>query len=309
MADFGYFSDTDDSAVEDLITQTKDLSVLEQVAAINCSGFTDSVLPTELERRFSKLKSFPATKPKTSINNDHTDGVKSLHHSKSEVFSDSKQNPDGKEGSERKSVSGYDSSPLNSSDSSVQNEIFSESKKKADGKMNLKENSKRGSVSVSVPSPSDHSKSKPKSKSFFSPLSSPSSWMDSPSPPQKKGCFWCSPKSSSKKKSRENPVFGNDLDWGKNDELLSDLSIFSVKEQEKILKKAMKEEEKERYRTATMYKRFSLQDLVHFILHQISNYMLNRSSNNVKTAWQLIFQTSKVMELVKMEQLTGKGSM
>lgn len=34
------------------------------------------------------------------------------------------------------------------------------------------------------------------------------------------------------------------VQWGKNDEMLSDMSTFSVKEQEKRLKKALEEEEK-----------------------------------------------------------------
>uniref|UniRef100_A0A3Q7IA21 Uncharacterized protein n=2 Tax=Solanum subgen. Lycopersicon TaxID=49274 RepID=A0A3Q7IA21_SOLLC len=35
-----------------------------------------------------------------------------------------------------------------------------------------------------------------------------------------------------------------ELKWGKDDELLSDLSIFSSKNQEKLMKKAMVEQEK-----------------------------------------------------------------
>ncbi|KAL3333131.1 hypothetical protein AABB24_033281 [Solanum stoloniferum] len=61
MADFSFLSDSDnEKAVEELLSQAMDQSVLEQVAAINCSGFTDSVLPTQLETRFRKLKSLPA---------------------------------------------------------------------------------------------------------------------------------------------------------------------------------------------------------------------------------------------------------
>ncbi|KAL9447758.1 hypothetical protein AB3S75_015267 [Citrus x aurantiifolia] len=257
MADFGNFSDTDEeSAVEDVITQAKELSVLEQVSAINCSGFTDdSVLPTELESRFRKLKSFPATvKPKTHINDNHhhiEKRTQSLHHhsnpiSKAELLSDSKQNPGGKPGlGTAKSISSCDSSPSSA--------IFSESKQNSGGEIYFKENSRHGSFSASASVPvvavSSKLKLKSKSKSFSSPLSSPSSWMDlpssPPSPPQRKGCFWCSPKSASKKKSRESPIFGDDLDWGnKNDEFLLDLNTFSVKEQEKILKKAMKEQER-----------------------------------------------------------------
>ncbi|KAM2530556.1 hypothetical protein EV2_028849 [Malus domestica] len=60
MVDFSfYLSDTDESAVDDLISQAQDLCVLDQVSTFKCSGFTDSLLPTELESRFCKLKSFP----------------------------------------------------------------------------------------------------------------------------------------------------------------------------------------------------------------------------------------------------------
>ncbi|KAK2988618.1 hypothetical protein RJ640_002583 [Escallonia rubra] len=65
MGDFTLLSDSDDDrAVEELLAQAKDHSVLEQVAAINCSGFTpDSSLPTHLETRFRKLKSFLSREP------------------------------------------------------------------------------------------------------------------------------------------------------------------------------------------------------------------------------------------------------
>jgi hypothetical protein len=65
MADFWYLSDTNKSAVEELISQAQDLCVLEQVSAINCSSFTDSsVLPANLHSSFHKLKSFQLIKPK-----------------------------------------------------------------------------------------------------------------------------------------------------------------------------------------------------------------------------------------------------
>lgn len=62
MADFSYMSDSDEADIDELISQTKDLCILEQISAINCSGFADSPLPSELESRFRKLKSFPETK-------------------------------------------------------------------------------------------------------------------------------------------------------------------------------------------------------------------------------------------------------
>ncbi|KAK2661969.1 hypothetical protein Ddye_000543 [Dipteronia dyeriana] len=213
MANFGYFSDTDDSAVDELISQAKELCVLEQVSAVNCSGFTDSLLPTELEQRFRKLKPFPATKPKPPTNINDTHYAKSLPHSKRQV--------DHKAECETFSVP-----PINSS---MENETLLDSKQKP----------------VSVPKLKSSSKS-----SCSSPLSPSDSWKisrsRSPSPPLKSGCLWCSPKSSSKKKSKdnENRVLSSCLDWGKTDEFLSDLNAFSAKEQQKVLKKAIKEEEK-----------------------------------------------------------------
>lgn len=55
--------------------------------------------------------------------------------------------------------------------------------------------------------------------------------MDSLSSPlsllQRNGCFLCSPKSVSKKKSKKSLILGDDLDLlVKNDEFLSDLKFF-----------------------------------------------------------------------------------
>ena len=66
--------------------------------------------------------------------------------------------------------------------------------------------------------------------------------------PQGLACCFCfsTKKSSYAKKSKSiNGVLGSDhTEWPKNDEILSDLSTFSVKEQERRLKKALEEEEK-----------------------------------------------------------------
>ncbi|KAK4401063.1 hypothetical protein Sango_1212400 [Sesamum angolense] len=60
-----FFSDSDgEKAVEDLLSQAMESTVLEQVAAINCAGFTDSGLPSHLETRFQRLKSFPSSTAK-----------------------------------------------------------------------------------------------------------------------------------------------------------------------------------------------------------------------------------------------------
>lgn len=54
-----------DSAVEQILCEAMDLHVLEQISSINLSGVSsDALLPTDLETRFRKLKSFPAANPK-----------------------------------------------------------------------------------------------------------------------------------------------------------------------------------------------------------------------------------------------------
>lgn len=101
-------------------------------------------------------------------------------------------------------------------------------------KKEVKAKSKHGAVSC----PS-------KSGSLFSPRSSSNSLMDhSPSPPRKTGCFCCTPKKDSKKKSKENWTSASVLGWNNSDELLSDLGSFSSKHQQKMMKKAIKEEKK-----------------------------------------------------------------
>ncbi|OWM65029.1 uncharacterized protein LOC116205990 [Punica granatum] len=269
MADFS--SDTDDSsAVEELISQTRDLCVLEQVAAINCSGFSDSPLPPDLDSRFRRLKSFPLTKPHSSAPpgrqrpeaapTDRNGGAK-FEEEKSESSSASadgggrsKQScsrsvsfpvssnfEDFEEGKRVSKLTGKSGkiketekerklgilTPSDSSDSSMEDDIFSPSE------LNIEEKSR------------SRSKSKSKLGSASSPLGSSRSWMNSPSPPRKTGCFWCSPKKASPKiKSKENRVKGMSFDWSQQDDILSDLGIFSKKEQQKMLKKAMKEEER-----------------------------------------------------------------
>lgn len=209
MADFRYLSDTDDevesAAVEELISQAKDLCVLEQVAAIRCSSFTDSVLPTDLESRFRKLKSFPLTNNKPNKPKPDCSAIAD--------FSLSKTPPN----------------PKSPPDLSVEKGVFSD----------LEEN----------PDPVLKHES---SKSSKSPSGSTSSMDFSPSPRKKTGCFfWLSPKKASshdhhhkKKKKKSKKSKENGLDWDMDHEFLSDLSTFSTKKQQKMLKKAMKEEEK-----------------------------------------------------------------
>lgn len=230
MADFAFFSDSDeDKAVEAILSQAQDQIVLEQVAAINCSGFTDSSLPTHLETRFQKLKSFPVSNPKSSIRSVSdldaksvkTNGLSASKSVKDESFLPTKKTPGGEMGNESNSEANSvgKMGPIHSK--SVEGDIFSPVKKNPERKTAKGSKSSRGSSSRWDSS------------------------TESNSPPQKSGCFWCSPKKSSKKKSgKENNFLGVNFDWEKDDDLLADLEAFSVEGQKRLSKKAMKEEER-----------------------------------------------------------------
>ncbi|KAH7515104.1 hypothetical protein FEM48_Zijuj11G0160700 [Ziziphus jujuba var. spinosa] len=267
MADFSFLSDTDESAVDELISQAQDLCILEQVSTINCSSFVDSLLPSDLESRFRKLKTFPQTNSKLRGKTPLDSSVKGKEGDSdgasdedSEIFSPTKQNADKKSDFKKKSQSGISSLPPDSKDFSVQKEVLKEN---SDGKRGSKSEAIHESVSSSTdssisslenailsdskrnPDKKKCSNRKSKTGSFSSPLGSSNSLMrSSPSPPKKAGCFWCSPKKNSSRKSKENRGSVLDFDCSIGDETFSDLGTFSRKEQEKILRKALKEEEK-----------------------------------------------------------------
>ncbi|OMO93737.1 hypothetical protein COLO4_16714 [Corchorus olitorius] len=208
MADLGFFSDTDESAVEEVISQAKDLCVLEQLSALNCSSFSDSVLPSDLDSRFRRLKSFPVTlshshttypKPKPKPDEDHL--FDSIGHSPRRKYP-SKPNPKPDEDHHFDSV----------------------------GHSPRRKHPSKPSPPPSSPPPVSDS-SPTSCRSFGSRLPPDSS------PPQKTGCFWCSPKRLSKKNNK-------DRDRMLGDEFESDLASFSVKEHEKILNKLIKEQDK-----------------------------------------------------------------
>lgn len=248
MVGFTDLSDTDESLIDEIISQAQDSCILDQLSALNCASFTDSSLPTHLESRFRNLKSFPPTKP-----NRTNTAPPPPHHSKAQNFSPSKETPHEKTCLDPKLQSGYVSSPSNSLDSSPV-------KANSPGENGLKAKSRHGSGSGSSHVSEESSmsslfkpnqdkekclKQNPKSGSLCSPRSTSNSYMGSPSPPRKAGCFWCSPKKDSpKKKIKENWGVGNVVGWDKSDELLSDLGSFASKKQQKMLKKAMKEEQK-----------------------------------------------------------------
>ncbi|XVE57240.1 hypothetical protein DITRI_Ditri04bG0075600 [Diplodiscus trichospermus] len=197
MEDFGFLSDADESAVDEVISQAQDLCVLEQLSAINCSAFTHSVLPSDLDSRFRRLKSFPVPVNQKTNQIPDKDYISYYKPSDSPHRTDPftpKRSP---------------SSPVSTSDSFPQNSLFSPSKTQIRSTSN--------------------------SRSFASPLP-----LDS-SPPKKAGCFWCSPKRLSKKQKKENRVLDPAFD---SDEFLSDLATFPVKRQQKMLNKAIKEQDK-----------------------------------------------------------------
>ncbi|KAK6129834.1 hypothetical protein DH2020_036420 [Rehmannia glutinosa] len=165
-----FFSDSDgEKAVEEVLSQAMDSTILEQVAAINCAGFTDSGLPSHLETRFQRLKSLPSSTAKPA------------------------------------SLS---------------------------------------TKSLSLPHRPEFKKGDSVNEAKY-PNSSEGWGERSVSPPVKSGCFLCSPKKVSRKKNKENRGLDLGLDWGKHDdELLSDLSNFSVSSQRKMIKKAMEDEER-----------------------------------------------------------------
>ncbi|OMO91353.1 hypothetical protein CCACVL1_07142 [Corchorus capsularis] len=204
MADLGFFSDTDESAVEEVISQAKDLCVLEQLSALNCSSFSDSVLPSDLDSRFRRLKSFPVTlsqshttypkpKPKPKPDEDHL--FDSIGHSPRRKYP-FKPNPKPDE-------------------DHLFDSIGHSPRRKHPSKPNQR----------------------PSSPPPVSDSSSTSSRSIASSPPQKTGCFWCSPKRLSKKNNK-------DRDRMLGDEFVSDLASFSLKETQKILNEAIKEQDK-----------------------------------------------------------------
>ncbi|KAL6547665.1 hypothetical protein OROHE_009370 [Orobanche hederae] len=214
------FSDSDgEKAVEELLSQAMDSTILEQVAAINCAGFSDSGLPSQLETRFQRLKSFPSsTTPKPA-----SLSTKSFNLSHPPDSSDERYVGKGRGIVPPTRPTKSPEEKLCSSDIG---EGFSPFKENRRGKM---EKNGRGKSPTSS----------------FSSYSSEGFSGRSVSPPVKSGCFLCSPKKvSSKKKNKENKGLDLGFDWGKKDELLSNLSNFSVNSQKKMKKKAVEEEER-----------------------------------------------------------------
>ncbi|KAJ0666570.1 hypothetical protein HanPI659440_Chr17g0668281 [Helianthus annuus] len=318
MADEFSFTDSEDErAVEDVLSQALDQSVLEQIAAINCSSFSSKDnLPFDLENRFRKLKSlptattatgarFPPSKSKSFIPRSGADSVDFERVSdlkngsdkpspftgdpkqRSEEYSDEKKgsNSRSKLKSDFRKTKSYSSESSPSSDDSEQHsdrnldEKIGTSRSKPKSSSNSKKfretkslksksrndssesslehsdgnlDEKIGTDSRSKLKSSSNSRKtkslKSKSRTDTWSVSSPESESRSVSPARRGiGCLWCSPKKEKRKQGKENlnrlssfsSSLGNDYEYD-----VEFLKTFSVKEQKKIMRKAMKEEEK-----------------------------------------------------------------
>lgn len=268
MGDYGYLSDTDDSAVEELISQAKELSALEQIAAINCSSFTDSsTLPHDLESRFRRLKTLPSARPdpvSSKVSNKNLTHSKSVatSHPKDPDLSGNRRNPVNKSGfDEDSSVPSRNERDLGTERSSRAGRLDSDgsgdfSAAKRAQKLSKEKrrvgSSSSSSSSVDLATPPSSSDSEPEKKS----KSKSSSWVKKLSPSKIIGYIWSSPnKSSSAKKKNIKSIksFGRDRDVD-FDEFLSDLNAYSVEDQRKMLKKALKEQQKMRKEAAQIIK-------------------------------------------------------
>ncbi|KAK1262108.1 hypothetical protein QJS04_geneDACA008972 [Acorus gramineus] len=179
----------EDSAVEAIVAQAKDLVVLEHLASLNTAHISESELPTDLETRFRKLKSFPQTHQKLGTSPRPINPTK-------------QQTPTSPEKEHQ----------IDPTEPHLESERSAESKAK--------------DLDFDFP---------PKSRPFRE---------ESPSPPRQTCCFWLSPKRASKKRFGSLDFEAAMRDFEKDEELLSDLRAFPMKEQRRILKKASKEEEK-----------------------------------------------------------------
>lgn len=231
MADFGFLSNTDESAVDELISQAQDLYILEQISAINCSSFTNSELSADLESRFRRLKSLPDPANPNSSSNSQISKIEAPRQSKIELrkpdaFSPPKQR--GKANSTKGKSEEIEIPPNSQRISSIKG---------------LKGKNKHGSASSS----SDSSDSGAKEEALSKPKSN--SWLSSLSPFQK-----CSSEMVPEKKVKETKVLASALDWEKSDEFLSDLKSLPVKDQQKILRKTLEEQRKLRKEASQMVK-------------------------------------------------------
>ncbi|KAH0854831.1 LOW QUALITY PROTEIN: hypothetical protein HID58_037126, partial [Brassica napus] len=260
MADFGYLSDTDDSAVEELISQAKELSALEQIAAINCSSFTtdSSTLPDDLESRFRRLKSLPPARPDPfRLRLDLTHSKSVVGYPKDADFSGNpvknvvlmriRRDLGVNSGFERSSRAGLDSDgsgDFSDSGNIGSSKIFSPAKQT----QKLPKEKRRvasSSVDLATPPSSD---SEPEMRS----KSKSSSWVKKLSPSKIIRYIWSSPNKSSSAKKKNIKASNHLLHLVAH--LLMLISTTFFEDQRKMLKKALKEQQKMRKEAAQIIK-------------------------------------------------------
>ncbi|XP_010941059.2 uncharacterized protein [Elaeis guineensis] len=197
---FSHLSSPDRDAVDAIVSQAIDLCTLDQVAALNTSHLSDSsLLPTDLESRFRKLKSFPGANPQRPLD-QRKENIPRISNRGESI---PKPSIDSNEPAEEKK-------PPTKAETSSSPPLEPDVDKNLG---NPKPTTGFASSSSSIPLPSPR---------------------DSPSPPRRGCCFVFSPRGKERKRG----------DWGGNDEILSDVGTFSMKEQQRKLKKALKEQEK-----------------------------------------------------------------
>nr|XP_043617603.1 uncharacterized protein LOC122589376 [Erigeron canadensis] len=225
----------DEKAVEDILSQAFDHSLLEQIAAINCSSFSNSDhLPSHLENRFRKLKSLPTSSTDRFLpakSNSFTFTPPSSHDEQVPDLKTKSEKPSPENDSDGKQVAktktGIDSS-------SPESEAFrcrSSGEYSDENEKKVRKKSKNGT-----------GLNKSRSSSWTESLTSSES--ESGSPVRRSiGCLWCSPKKKVKMKKKQNKMryFGDDIG---NENDVEFMKMFSEKEEKKIMKRAMKEEEK-----------------------------------------------------------------
>lgn len=64
---FPHLPSPDESDIDAIISEATDLFILEQIAALNTAHLSDSTLPTDLESRFRKLRTFPGANPPSNL--------------------------------------------------------------------------------------------------------------------------------------------------------------------------------------------------------------------------------------------------
>ncbi|GKB49381.1 hypothetical protein Tco_0900134 [Tanacetum coccineum] len=244
--DFSFLTDSEDEkTVDDIISQATDHLVLEQIAKLNSSSFDDSLLPSNLETRFRKLKSLPTVTTRAA--NSTSRAVNPLVKSKSFTPSLGNESVDEVRG---KSVKKSKDENLLSKvlESKVKKLKELETKVKTITKTSLSESRSGSSLSGSDSEKSDSDKTKSDSETDKKKrnLKSKSFRTESVSDMWRKfGCLFCSPKKGKKPgngKGKENRLSFSSL--GNYDEDEDYMKSFSAKERKKLMKKAMKEEEK-----------------------------------------------------------------